>query len=339
VTQLVRPTRFTSYNIGFLKYEALMAMKHCKLNTVIQKNGDNDNFRVSKVKLNVIIDGQVRQVSLKDVSFNANKETNVILHEKNYVFVNSVDQFTGTLVKDEESKEVEPFLHKLIEDNEPDSFSSAYAPGELVDYTILFDIKDLRSVTLNDPLIINNVKDKDKKLDLINDRAQRALSTYAFWDILPDPIEAGPDGQIIPKHTSVQIDIGVGLVLKNLNTFLEIITTDYSYLKVDTLSCFYYMDQDRIDSLAKFLAKRKYIKRLQLKVACEEDFHALLKLLADYPVLNIKIDYHGDITDTMTKASKEFIVKCLDRNIKIRCLSSDETVSKHLMYEEFDHRF
>jgi hypothetical protein len=326
-----------SYFIGFLKYEALMSMKYLIVETVIQKAGESDNFKVSRIKLNVIMDDQVRQVSFKDASFNVNKETDVILHDQKYIFINAIDQFTGTLVKDEESKEVEPFLQKLIEDNKP--YSSAYPLGELVDYTILFDIKDLNSVILNDALIINNVKDAYKKSDLINERAQKTLDTFSFWDILPDPIKEGSNGQIIPKHTSVQINIGVGLVLRDLNTFLEIVSTDYSFLKVDTLSCFYYMDQDRIDSLDKFMSENKFLKRLQLRVAYEEDFHALLKLLVCHSILNIKIDYHGEITDTMKKASKEFIVKCLDRSIEIRCLATDEVISKQFKHENYTNRF
>jgi hypothetical protein len=336
--QSVRLIRFISYFIGFLKYEALISMKYLIVETVIKKAGESDNFKVSRIKLNVIIDEHVKQVSFKDVSFNVNKETDVILHDQKYIFINSIDQFTGTLVKDEESKEVEPFLQKLIEGNKPSS-SSAYPLGELVDYTILFDIKDLKSVILNDALIINNVKDADKKSNLINERAQKTLDSFEFWDILPDPVKEGSNGQIIPKHTSVQINIGVGLVLKDLNTFLKIVTTDYSFLKVDTLSCFYYMDQDRIDSLDKFMSENRFLKRLQLRVAYEEDFHALLKLLVNHSILNIKIDYHGEITDTMKKASKEFIVKCLDRSIEIRCLSTDQVISKQFKHENYSNRF
>lgn len=90
------------------------------------------------------------------------------------------------------------------------------------------------------------------------------------------------------------------------------------------------MDTERIQSLDKFLSQNRYLKKVVLKVASEEVLSELFTVLVQHPVLNIRVEYHGDVTGSMRAACRGFIVKCIDRNIEIYCHSLEETISKKL---------
>lgn len=137
----------------------------------------------------MIVEDQVRQVSFTNVSFNIGKETLVILEEEKYVYVNVVDQFSGELVKTEENKEVEPFLREIIDEYQPSGVFSPYPPDTITNYSILFKLEDLQKVVIVDPLIINNIDDKEILKELLNERASISLKNYEPWDILPKPTE------------------------------------------------------------------------------------------------------------------------------------------------------
>lgn len=304
-----------------------MAMKHFHCKVLISKDTHGHNFRVKTAKLNTDVEGDIKQVTFKNLSFRVGNDTQVVLYDDKYVFINTFDEFLGTLAKEEESKEIEPFLPKLIEENEVSSLSSAYPPGFITDYSILFHIDDLEWVSVNDALIINNVEDSDLMNKLINDGTERSRAKFESWDILPKPAISNPK---IPHHASVRLNIGTGMILKELDTFLDLVVKDYSYLNIKELDCFYYMDTDRIQSLDKFLRQNRFLKKVVLKVASEEVLSELFAVLEHHPVLNIRIEYHGDVTESMRASSSKFIVKCIDRIIEIYCHSLEETISKKL---------
>lgn len=119
-------------------------------------------------------------------------------------------------------------------------------------------------------------------------------------------------------------------MIKNLSTFYDLLTNDYSYLKIDSISCFYYMDKERIQSLNDLFKSKgkaeesksselssRHINKLKLKVAFEEDLFELLDTIAQYPVLDIEIKYDGDITEEVTKKCKQFMVKFFNRNFSL----------------------
>lgn len=207
-------------------------MKHFHCKVLISKDTHGHNFKVKTAKLNTEVEGEVRQITFKDLSFRVGNDTQVVLYDDKYVFINTFDEFLGTLDKGEESKETEPFLPKLIEENEVSSLSSAYPPGFITDYSILFHIDDLEWVSINDALIINNVEDSGLMSKLINDGTERSRAKFERWEILPNPSSSNAK---LPPHTSVRLNIGTGMILKELNTFLDLVVQDYSHLNVNEL--------------------------------------------------------------------------------------------------------
>ena len=151
-------------------------------------------------------------MTITNWSFNIHKETSVILHEDKYVFINSVDLFSGEVFKGEESKEVEPFLKTLIEENEPSSLFSAYLPEQVEYYTIIFELEDLEKLTISDLLISKNVDDKEVLQNLLNEGYERYLRDVETWEILQKP--SHEKAKIINKNVSVSVDIGANLILK-----------------------------------------------------------------------------------------------------------------------------
>mmetsp|Transcript_811 Transcript_811/g.683 ORF Transcript_811/g.683 Transcript_811/m.683 type:complete len:408 (-) Transcript_811:27-1250(-) len=316
--------------ICFVPFGTLLSMKQLKSKAVLINKEAINTIKVKSAKLNILNEGVVRQITFSDVGFNIGKDTSVIVHDSKYVFINAVEQFTGELSKKEEDKEAESFLKDLIEEYEPSGAFSAYAPGDIENYSILLELEDLKEVTLYDPLIVNNVDNKEVLKDLLNEGVKKLLRGYEPWDILPKP--NSEDSQVIPRNVSIKMDIGTNLIIKKLGTFFDILTNDYSYLKIEAVNSFYYMTQETIAALDKLLKSKvkseetknyagdienRYINSLTLKVAFEEDLYEVLKVLGQHPVLNIQIRYDGDVTDDIKKTCRRFIVKFFNRNIEI----------------------
>lgn len=309
-----------------MKYEALAAMKDFKAKVEVTTGLENINFRIKKAKLNAVVDDEVKQVTFHDLHVKTGREAPVILHNNEYVFLNSVELFKGTLNKFEESKTVEPFLKELIETYEVSSLG-AYPPGTMTDYSLLFKLEDLEWVSINDALIINSVNDKLKKQEMIHERSHRKLQEYEEYEILTQ----------LPPSVRVKLDIGVGFVLKELNYLLEYITEELSFLNITEIDSFYFMTPERIQSLDKFLLYNKQVTTVTLKVDDEDILAQLITVLNSHPILNITIQFQGENTPKLKAMVKEFIVKGIDRTIKVNWVRGKEiTYTKpHTNQKEF----
>jgi len=313
--------------LGLIKYESIQAMKNINPEVHFTEENLDYQFGLRKCKLNIIDEeGEVKQVTFINVKIRVTNSVSVIVKDNKYLYINTVDGFSGVLSKDEESKEIEPFLKEMIEDNQMSEVFSAYPPGTMADYSALFELEDMQEVTFIDGLFINNVDDEAIKKELINERGEINLRDFEPWDILPKPGQ----GQIIPKETKVKLVVGTGMVLKELKTLFEIISTDYSILNIYALDCFYYIDKERAESLGNFLKYNINLNNLNLKVADEEDIVQLFEVLSKCSVLNIDIEYHGEVTPSMDEASRKFIVSCIDKKVNIICISTNTTLTRQI---------
>lgn len=281
------------------------------------------NFHIRKAKLWTIVDDIVFQVWFTDIKLKASHTSVIKVWEDKYVFIKDFDTFSGQLVV-EESKNVEPFLKDLIT-NASKGSESPYPPGYLKEYSILWELDDIEQVTFTDALIINNITDKQLKEEIINERSDKTLKSMRKWDVL----------QHVKPDTRVTISIGMGLVLKHLDMFLDLIASDYSYLNIKAIQSFYFMNESRISSLDKFLSVNKYIQSVVLKVESEEILELLLLVLAKHPVLNISIEYSGDITEKAVQISKHFITECLDRTVQVYCVDNNQIIQKKFTDTEY----
>ena len=177
-----------------------------------------------------------------------------IVVKDGYVFISNYELFDGKISK-EEVKDTEDFVKELIQ-NVGEDADSPYPPGYLNEYYILFKLEDLAQVTFTDAQIINNIKNKVTRNKIWNERSERTLKKFGDWDILTE---------VLPK-TEVKLSIGVGLVLRHLDTFLDVIVCEYSYLNIIEIQSFYFMEEETIKSLDSFLKANKLIKKVDLKV-------------------------------------------------------------------------
>ena len=103
--------------LGQINYGSLLLMKEFHPITKILNLESNVNMRAKKAKVNAVIDDEVFQITFNNVAFHVDKNSKVVLHDEKYVFINTVDWFTGTLSKSEEDKVAEPFVKGLIKSN------------------------------------------------------------------------------------------------------------------------------------------------------------------------------------------------------------------------------
>ncbi|CAI2381937.1 unnamed protein product [Moneuplotes crassus] len=329
--------RVDTETICFLPINLLNLLKQFNSKVIIDTEKIKESIKVKTASLNVIEDDKVQHVVFKDCAFNIGKETEMVLLDDGFVYVNIVDQFYGELVK-EETKGPDLDLMDIIDEYMPSGMFSPYPPDLVTSYGIVFNVKDLQKVLINDPVILKNITDKELLNNLCIERIEKILKEYESWPILPPP--NGPNTQIIQKTCSVEIDIGTSLMVKDLSIFFDLLTKDYSYLKIDSISSFYYMEKERAHALNNLfksssasegpISNQRYINKLNLKVAFEEDLLELLQVLSKYPVLDITITYDGEVTEALISNTKAFMVKYFNRTITLHCEDQTLTQVKHL---------
>jgi len=68
------------------------------------------------------------------------------------------------------------------------------------------------------------------------------------------------NSHIISNTVSVEINIGASLIIKNLSTFFGLLTNQFSYLRVEAISSFYYMDKERAQALKSLFQSQEESK-------------------------------------------------------------------------------
>ncbi|CAI2385915.1 unnamed protein product [Moneuplotes crassus] len=309
-----------------------------------------NHFWVKKAVLVTVKDDEAKTVSFRDCSFNVGRTTQVKMVGGGFVYVSIADQVYGKVIKEqEESLEVD--VKKVFQENKQIQKFSPYPLESITSYGILFKGEDLVKMRIPDPVILKNIHDDELIKNICSADCSNLLKEQQPWTILSPPTEAST--QIIPKDCSVEIDIGSSLLVKSLDGFFNLLESEYSHLRIDSLNCFYYLDKERVQSLDNLLKahegsstvnqNERYINKVNLKVAFEEDLDELLEVLGKYPILDINITYDGEVTDDILKKCKQFMVKFFNRNVVLYADEKDLlTPLKHfkpIATEEYEFDF
>lgn len=151
---------FRAWTLGLLQYEALQAMKEFNSTVIVATGVEEPQFKIKQGKVNVLKEGEVKQVAFKDIEIVISRDTPVCLHDNKYVFIQAFEAFGGVLDKETKCDTAEPFVKQLIKDSTV-SLQSAYPTGKYEDYSLLFELKNLQFLKIMDNYLIK-ISDKQK---------------------------------------------------------------------------------------------------------------------------------------------------------------------------------
>ena len=251
-----------------------------------------------------------------------NKKSSKIKGENDFILLTSIDEFQGTFSKKEVNMDFLPDIEsalkrkkKLMPKHMTQMRYNSIEDNSL-EMFLLVRIDDIEHITLDDPQILVNAKNTDYK-DIINEGSDLKLAEYPKYEFIHK----------LRRSTWINLNFSTAFTTKRLDKLLEYTAEHYSNLKIQSLDSFYFITEENMICLKRFLENCPSWKILKIRICSQEALLNLLELLAKTVIIDLQIIYLNDKNEVVVDAWENYIKTYFDRTFKIKFESQGDEIS------------